>query len=77
METTYLINKKQTGFLLECVSGPCRTGNESISTKDEPSLIQAFKTLRVPEEKIETVLQVLRLSQSTTVTFDAKVMEPL
>jgi len=77
METIYLINKKGTGFLLECVGGPFKTGHESIWTEDQPSLVRVLNILRVPDVKIKTVLQELRLGESATVTFDAKVMDPL
>jgi hypothetical protein len=78
METTYSVSKEDGRYLLQHRSGDCKIGLTTIWAQDETELLSVLNMLRVPGAKIDTLLQALRLGQiSATVTFDAKVREPI
>lgn len=74
--TSYLITKQQNGYLLQCISGPCKLGLERIET-DDPSIEDDLRQLGIPQDRRAAVLEEVRSKGTGTVTFDAKPMEPL
>jgi hypothetical protein len=74
--TTYQIEKRSAGYLLDRISGPCKLGHESIPATDVADVEKVLTVLHCPQSQISDVMAALRSHLATQATFDARVWAP-
>jgi hypothetical protein len=76
--TSYVIVKQRANnYLLECLSGPCRIGDQTIKDIQESSLAKVLTTLGVPAEQMMAAIEEARVLGRANVTYEAKRTDPL